>query len=261
MPQPVSGNVIQGHARGETLRALREALRGWERTWRGADRRRIPSGCEALDRLLPAHGLAPGTLVEWLGSGPGSGATVLALVAAREASRERGPLVVVDRQRTFYPPAAQRWGIDLGSLIVVRPRREQDEQWAMDQVLRSAQVAAVLAWPERLDARTFRRWQLAVETGGGLGLLVRPLSARAQPSWADVRWLVRAQTPSSDTRGWRLHVELLRARGGPSQGKVDLEIDEPQGTIHESHPWQLAAQEMTRTRWNGFQDHHHGRCG
>jgi hypothetical protein len=39
----------------------------------------------------------------------------------------------------------------------------------------------------------FRRWQLAAERGGSVGLLMRPSTARAAPSWADVRIAVEPQ--------------------------------------------------------------------
>ena len=115
------------------------------------------------------------------------------MLAAREACRNGGVLVVLDRRREFCPPAAVRLGIEPEQFVVVHAESAADNDWAMDQVLRSPAVAAVLAWPERLDGRTFRRWQLAVEQGGGLGLLLRPAAARADPSWADVRLLVEPQ--------------------------------------------------------------------
>ena len=54
-------------------------------------------------------------------AGSGNGAATLGLLSAREACREGGVLVVVDRSQTFYPPAAAAWGIDLERLIVVSP--------------------------------------------------------------------------------------------------------------------------------------------
>src|SRR5262245_53430526 len=80
------------------------------------------SGAAAIDRLLPGGGLQHGMLVEWLAERPGCGAGTLGLLAAREACRAGGMLVVVDRAGMFYPPAAAGWGVDPARLIVVRPR-------------------------------------------------------------------------------------------------------------------------------------------
>ncbi len=150
------------------------------------------SGAAAIDRLLPDGGFEHGMLVEWLAELPGCGAATLGLLAAREACRAGGMLVVLDRAQAFYPPAAVGWGVDPARLIVVRPRTARDEIWAAVQSLRSPVVAAVWTMIDRLDSRNFRRLQLAAEAGRTLGVLVRSASARGQPSWADVRLGVKA---------------------------------------------------------------------
>ena len=214
----------------ETLR--REIARLERSRFRGGDRP-ISSGCVPLDRLLPEGGFRRAALAEWLSAGEGSGATTLALAAARQACRDGGALVVLDRRREFYPPAAVRLGIEPEELIVVQAGSQADEHWALDQTLRCRGVAAVLAWPERLDGRTFRRLQLAAEEGGGLGLLIRPLVARGEPSWADVRLLVEP-LPAEPllSRKRRLRIHLLRCRGGAAGRSIDLEIDDETCSVH-----------------------------
>ncbi len=198
----------------------------------------ISSGCGPLDRLLGEGGFRPGTLVEWLSAGEGSGAGRLALGAARMACCNEGALVVLDRRREFCPPAAVRLGIEPQRLIViqadtVQADTEADDRWALDQALRCPGVAAVLAWPAKLDGRTFRRLQLAAEEGGGLGLLIRPAAAREEPSWADVRLLVEplpAETLPDPKR--RLRIHLLRCRGQAGRRSVEVVIDDETHTVH-----------------------------
>jgi hypothetical protein len=194
-----------------------------------------------LDHLLPQGGWSRGSLIEWLSDAPGSGAGALALVAAREAHAEGGAVVVIDRTGTFYPPAAAAWRLDLASTIVVHPASDKDEQWALDQALRCEHTAAVLAWPRRLESRTFRRLQLAAEASGAVGLLVRPAAAQREPSWADVRLAV---APRASPGGWQLGVRLLHCRGrfGKKEGEVVVEIDERTGEIHAANPRHLAAE-------------------
>ena len=152
----------------EIVRSLQEKIRGWERDHRGPAEI-VSSGCPALDRLLADGGFCRGTLVEWLAAGAGSGAATLALAIAARACRESGALVVVDRPpkngRMFYPPAAAGFGIDWKWFVVVRPRNERDEAWALDQVLRSPGVGSVLAWPRKLTERRFP----AIAIGGRNG--------------------------------------------------------------------------------------------
>jgi protein ImuA len=175
------------------LEELRRCIAGMEETRRRQRHTTVTSTCEELDNLLPDGGFRRGTLVEWISSGDGTGACTFAMLAAREACRNGGVLAILDRHGEFFPPAAVRLGVALEQLMVVRTEHTADHDWAMDQVLRSPAVAATLAWPERLDSRTFRRWQLAVEEGGGLGLLIRPAAARSEPSWADVRLWIEPQ--------------------------------------------------------------------
>src|SRR5262245_49348177 len=108
----------EDHSLENIVRRLREQLGRREAATLGEDINVFSSGAAALDRLLPGGGLRHGMLVEWLAASSGSGAVTLSLLAAREACRQGGVLVVIDRERTFYPPAAAAWGIDLSRLIV-----------------------------------------------------------------------------------------------------------------------------------------------
>src|SRR5262245_29408053 len=212
---------MNAHSPKDVVRRLREQLGRREAATLGEDITVFSSGASALDRLLPAGGLRHGMLVEWLAPSSGSGAVTLSLLAAREACRQGGVLVVIDRERTFYPPAAAAWGIDLARLIVVHPQTARDALWAAVQSLRSPAVAAMWTSVDHLDDRAFRRLQLAVGDGRTLGLLVRPASIRGQPSWADVQLCPRSVVhgPSWKCNGQRttdngryLQVQITRCR-------------------------------------------------
>ena len=73
----------------------------------------FPSGFRGIDRLLPAGGIGSGSLIEWIG-GPASGAATLAFAVAGRLRAARpegtaGPILVVDRQERFHPPAVMPW--------------------------------------------------------------------------------------------------------------------------------------------------------
>lgn len=213
------------------LDQLREEVRKLEGSRPFEDRPPVIStGVAALDHLLPDQGLRGGSLSEWLSPGLGSGAGMLALLAAREACYEGGALVVVDRHNVFYPPAAAALGIDLEKVILVRPANIADELWAVDQALRCEGVAAVWGLVETIDFRSFRRLQLASESQQALGLLVRSSKRRNDPSWSEVQLLIEPQ-PSNDAR--RLRVELTRGRTQVG-ASVELEIDEVTGQVREA---------------------------
>jgi protein ImuA len=244
--------------RGHLMRQLRQQLGHRQTTFSTGEATPLfsstfSSGTAALDRLLPGSGLRHGMLVEWLSEQAASGAATLSLLSAREASRAGGIVVVIDRPQTFYPPTAAAWDIDLDRLIVVHPRSAREELWATLQSLRSPIVAAVWAAIHRIDDRAFRRLQLAAEAGRTLGLLLRPASARGQPSWADVRlWMkgmeqgatqrvpgrVLFPAPCSSLPAFyrRIHVRVLRCHGGCPGNSAYLEIDDATHVIREVNP-------------------------
>jgi len=226
----------------DRLAQLADEIRLLEGRRTPADDERVSTGCQALDALLPEGGLRRGALVEWLAARAGSGAATWALAAAAQAARAGGAVFVVDRRRSFYAPAAVAGGVAWESLIVVRPRSRREEEWALDQILRSRGVAAVVAWPERLGDRTFRRLQLAAASGGAVGLLIRGAAARREPSWAEARlWVEPLADPAPQSQSTgpatsaaptrRFRLTLLRARGGEGR-TIEVALDEERGTFH-----------------------------
>ncbi|HEX4072153.1 MAG TPA: hypothetical protein VHX68_13330 [Planctomycetaceae bacterium] len=227
----------------------------------------VSTGIEALDRLLPDAGFREGTLVEWLAESGSS--DQLALLAAAPALGSDRVLIVIDGEKTFYPPAAAALGIDLRRLILVRPGKAAampresggktvgkttasrtnalgtETLWALEQTLQSRGVAVTFCRLERLNARVFRRLQLAAERGGGLGFLIRAPSARNEPSWSDVRLWVESAPAATPTHapthtfgeispsGRRWRVEVLRCRrGAAGQRSILLEYNDATHTVH-----------------------------
>jgi hypothetical protein len=226
---------LQQQGIAQRVAALAERVREIETARRGHALERVSSGSPQLDRLL-AGGFQRGSLVEWLADSPASGAGTLALVAGREAACQGGAIVVIDRERTFYPPAAAALGVDLARLMIVRPQNEADHAWALDQILRSRGVAAVWCRVPRADDHAWRRWQLAAETTGALGLFVRELAARDEPSWSEWRLGVRpivdracegvGRSREVADRARHVSVEVLRMRGGRAGGATEIQLPE-----------------------------------
>ena len=100
-------------------------------------------------------------------------------------------IIVVDAFGDFYPPAAWQHGIAPDRLIVLRTTNARDALWAMDQSLRCPAVAAVIAPFTQLDERESRRLQLAAESTGCIGLILRPAKHRGK-SFAAVQMLVES---------------------------------------------------------------------
>ncbi len=239
-------------SRLEQIDSLARRLRRMERSRRPLEAGEVVEGTghAALDSLLPAGGLARGRLFEWINArGPGTGAVTLALLAAGELTKDgenrtAGALAVIDRDGGFYPAAVAEMGLSPKGLLLVRPESETEWLWAVEQVLRSPAVDVMLTWADRIDDRVFRRWQLAAEAGGGVGMLVRSAEALGTPSWASVRLLVRGWAcgdgmecggGSGKRVGRRWSVRVLRDRtggGGDDGFEWLLEWDDETGGLH-----------------------------
>tara|TARA_B100000470_G_scaffold213121_1_gene193372 strand:+ start:666 stop:1211 length:546 start_codon:yes stop_codon:yes gene_type:complete len=159
-------------------------------------------------------------------------------------NRVVGTLVVIDRDGGFYAAAVEELGLPPQELLLVHPKSEAEWLWAVEQALRSPAVDVTLTWADRIEDRAFRRWQLAAEAGGGVGMLVRSAGALEGASWASVSLLVRSGG-CDDTRereegfarrmGRRWGVSVLRNRAGGAEDDGSewlLEWDDETGGLH-----------------------------
>jgi len=264
------GRGSQAAGSNKTIDRLRDQLERYhaERAQRaGWERRFIPTGLTALDERLPHGGLPCGAVTEMLADLPGVGAMTLVMrivkrcmerelpiadcrlpnngsllrpsVPATRPRRECSPLrplIFIDTLGDFYPPAAAQHGIGYDRLIVLRTHSEQDAFWAMDQSLRCGAVAAVIAPLGMLNDRLARRLQLAAESSGCVGLILRT-GNRPTHRFAAVRMRIEAISNRQS-----LHrITLLTVReGSPAEPfLVDLE--------HETGPGAVPAVSVDRT--------------
>jgi hypothetical protein len=160
--------------------------------------------------------LEKGAVHEWFGQAPAVG--LLAGVAQAGGAEDgvtegRGVLVWVGRACWPHAGWSGLTGL-LGRSVFVDPASDADRLWAIDQALR-CRGACVIADAKRLDMPNSRRLQLAAESAGTQGLLVRPPGELGELSAARTRWRV-TPVPNPDARCVpepRWTVELLRCKG------------------------------------------------
>ena len=220
----------------EVILQLKERLRQMERSHRKSVEPPCSTGTP-LDQVLPEGGMEWGSLIEWLAEGEGTGMVTLALIVSSHLLCRQGVLVVIDSQRQFYPAALAALGIPLERTVIVQPTNRRDELWAWEQSLRSPAVTLVMGWMESLKEGEFRHLQLAAETGGGMGFLLRAKNFLSEASWAEVRLLVRAlpltllrSVAKRSSARRRLHVEVVRCRGGMG-GAIELELSDEEASV------------------------------
>jgi protein ImuA len=231
-----SWTAVQLHRLAERIRSI-EAERPHFQT-------AVPLGLPLLEEMFPERRLPAGSLVELLSDAVGAGAWTLALFLAKHACGTHKTLIIADVERHFYPPGAAALGIDLDRALVIRPRTRQKALLAVTQSLRCPAIGAALARFEQLPAVDFRRLQLAAETGGGAGFLLRPLTALRTPSFAAVRLVL---APVVSVQADRVvQVEVARLRGGKSEQSFFVEIDHETG--HVSVPAPMAAAKLAKRK-------------
>jgi len=200
----------------------------------------LSTGCLAIDQELLQGGLRADAVTEWIGDSDSSGAAALSMVVAANClrlDRLMGPIVIVDTNHSFFPPAAISLGIPAERMILVRPHCHRDCVWAIDQALRCEAVAAV--WSivrSKLNDCDARRFQLAAEEGRTTGLLVRPASTRGQANFADARLHVKRVAAYSSRLDTPLEVTLDRGRGHSRGKSVWVQIDDSARLQSIAHP-------------------------
>jgi len=182
----------------EQLKAQIRQLEGFGGTLTGTNQQVLPFGIDAIDDHLPGGGLARGALHEIFAADAGIATAFCALLAGRLANdTENHAILWCERPWTLdagalYGPALLQFGIDPARMILVRPRRDADALWAMEEGLRCGRIAAVVGEITDMSLTASRRLQLAAEETGVTALMLRPKTDRPTPSAAVTRWRLDA---------------------------------------------------------------------
>jgi protein ImuA len=186
------------------------------------------TGDALLDAHLPGGGWPVGALVELLQ--PAEVHSEWRLLLPALAASGRGPVVMVGPPQLPFAPALSRLGLPSGRLLSVLAssaegaggRRNEETSgrlWATEQLLRCAEVDAVLAWLPHARGEQLRRLHLAAAEHHKLLFVMRPDRARSDASPAVLRLRVR---PLAHARHLLqgllvdgLEVDILKRRGPP----------------------------------------------
>lgn len=183
------------------------------------------------DGGVPDLELGAGSIVEWLTTAPGAGAGTSAFRMVSRRVGGRGAFVIVDPSGEAYAPALTGWGLDPARLLILRPSSLREACWGIEQCLRCPGVSATWAWIGRgLPTTVLRRWKMAAASGGGVGLLFRPDTARRDPAWSDIRLRV-TPLPGGQGESRRIKIDVLYRRGGLGGGAQVWEIDHATGDV------------------------------
>jgi protein ImuA len=220
-------STAQKMGQAAKLDALRRQLAALEQGSRAGAV--LPFGVPAIDTALPGGGLALGAMHELEGATgeEEDGAVAAAFLAGILArlSPER-PVLWCLKRPDLHAPGLALFGLSPQRLILARALNGPEILWVMEEGLRSAALAAVVGEITEVSMTATRRLQLAAESAGVTGFMLRRQTSAAASS-AVTRWRITA-LPGSPAVGepgvgraqWQ--VELLRCRGGvPASWKVE----------------------------------------
>jgi protein ImuA len=216
----------------------------------------LPFDVPAIDRRLPALGLARGALHEAAGLGPETEhAAAAALFVAGTLARSRGAVLWVLERADLFAPALAAAGLSPSRVLFTEAGR--DVLAATEEGLRERGLAGVVGETTRpVTLTASRRLQLAAEATGVPAFLIRRSRTfddprLAEPNAAVTRWRLSAlpsrppvpeapDVPGLAVALWR--VDLVRCRGGEpatwiveacdAQGHLRLVSDVSDGSSH-----------------------------
>ncbi len=205
-----------------------------------------PFGDPAIDGVFAEGGLPLGRWHEAAGEGmeietAAATAAFVALLATPLAAW--GAVVWVMRRDDLYAPGLMGMGFPAERLIQVKVNNDTQALGAMEDALRTAGVAAAIGEAREVDLTGGRRLQLACETNGATGFIIRrrPFGGKGRRldsgSAAATRWTITAAPSGPAQRGavlgmaglgaprWRAVLE--RCRGGRTGGWIVEKSDGP----------------------------------
>ncbi|GAB3242784.1 translesion DNA synthesis-associated protein ImuA [Chitinimonas naiadis] len=180
-----------------------------------------PCGHAALAGVLPGGGWPQAAVSEIIPSRAGCGELRMLLPALAKLTQAGQKVLLIAPPHIPYAPAWQAAGVDMRHLTWIATENEHDAQWAMEQALREPACGAVVGWfKQSLSDRNCRRLQLAAETGGGCGFVLREGKAEALSSPFSLRLAVESVAGG-------VAVRVLKRRGSPDMRPVFLPHDAP----------------------------------
>ena len=177
-------NIVMPLDPHSSLEALHPSL------WRASQLARcagdyVDCGHPQLAQELPGGGWPAGALIELLIDHVGT--AELQLLQSALHAQERGQIVFL--QTPYQPHACSllQAGFSRQRLLWLRSQKLNDALWTAEQVLSSANCAALLFWQNQVKAESLRRLHLAAQHGRTLFYLMRSSRFKDHPSPAILR--------------------------------------------------------------------------
>lgn len=183
-----------------------------------------PTGEALLDAQLPGGGWPVGALVELLQ--PAGVHSEWRLLLPALARCGQGPVVLVGAPFLPFAPTLAALGLRASRLLAVGAMgaAQDGRLWAAEQLLRCAEVDAVLAWLPQARSDQLRRLQMAAAEHHKLLFVMRPAALQAEASPAALRLVLQPRPPEpGPSTDAPLAVHIVKRRGPPLAQPLPLQ--------------------------------------
>lgn len=185
------------------------------------------TGFNLIDNELPSRGWPRSALIELLLQQPGIGEMQLLKPVLAQLSQTQKIALV---QPPYLPQAmaCQRWGMSVNNLLWIKTKSAGDGLWATEQILKNGCCGAVILWQTHIRNESLRRLHLAAQSTDTWLWLMRPLSARLDPSPAQLRMTLRPAFGG-------VSLKIIKRRGPTSVQRLFIPLtDMPASSRHYS---------------------------
>ncbi len=131
----------------------------------------------------------------------------------------KGITLWISASRQLFPPALKFFGIDPDNVFFIDLANEKEVLWTLEEALKCEGLLAVIGETKDLDFTSSRRLQLAVETSGVTGFIIRKNTKTLTTTACIARWRICSSAselpgdmPGVGFPAW--HIELLKVRNG-----------------------------------------------
>lgn len=188
----------------------------WQGNTAGRKGSGVSTGFDQLDQALPTRGWPEAALTEITVPYWGLGELRLLLPAMVNMNRQKRQIVWIAPPYLPYAPALSRAGLDLRYVLVV-DAQPGNVSWAMERLSSTRSCGMVLAWPSHLSEVEARRLQLAAETGGGIGVVLRAGEAK----WRALSAALRLKIEPLDGE---IAINIIKSRGGCRRPRISISV-------------------------------------
>lgn len=218
----------ESRSKAETLNLLRKEIQHLEGFKAESCRFDVQTKIEAIDRCFPEGVFPLGVVHELICQEKSHVAPTLGFLSAlmTTVNLSRAPVLWITQNKDVFAPGLITFGLEPHRIVFMSVQSDREALWAMEEGLHTKGLAAAISEVTSIDLTATKRLQLATESSGVTGFLIR-FNKQGHNSSCFSSWAISG-LPSQLEDGLpgvgfpRWHVELRKIRNG-RLGEWDIE--------------------------------------